>query len=75
MSKKQQPAPAHEITRYDVFVVETYTKEAQEQTRWVRVGVAFPHKDVKGFNVECKALPIDGKLVIRLHEPQPGNAE
>lgn len=75
MSQKQQTAPAQEITRYGVFVVEIYTKDGQEQTRWIRVGVAFPHKDNKGLSIECKAIPVDGKLVIRLHEPQDDNAK
>jgi len=76
MTKKQQSAQAQESNRYGVFVVETFTdKTGQEQTRWIRVGIAFPHKDGKGLNVECKAIPVDGKLVIRLHEPQDDNAE
>jgi len=69
MSKNQQSAQTQEINRYDVFVVENFTdKKDQEQARWMRVGVAFPHKDGKGLNVACKAIPIDGKLVIRIHE-------
>lgn len=31
-------------------------------------GVAFPHTDGNGMNVELHALPVNGKLVIRLHE-------
>jgi hypothetical protein len=76
MSKNQQSAQTQEINRYDVFVVENFTdKNDQEQARWTRIGVAFPHKDGKGLNVECKAIPIDGKFVIRLHEPQDNKAE
>jgi len=70
MSKKQQ-LPTQDATRYNVFVVDTYIdKQDQQQTDWLRVGVAFPHKDGKGFNVQVKALPGDGRLVIRLNEPQ-----
>ena len=70
MSKKQQ-LPSQDANRYNVFVVDTYTdKQDQQQTDWLRVGVAFPHKDGKGFNVQVKALPGDGRLVIRLNEPQ-----
>ena len=76
MSKNQQSTQPQEINRYDVFIVENFTdKKDQEQARWMRVGVAFPHKDGKGLNVECKAIPVDGKLVIRLHESQDNNAE
>ena len=76
MSKNQQSKQTQESNRYDVFVVDNFTdKNEQEQARWMRVGVAFPHKDGKGLNIECKAIPIDGKLVVRLYEPQDKNAE
>jgi hypothetical protein len=39
---------------------------------WTRVGVAFPHNDGKGFNVLLQALPLDGKMVLRLHEEKDG---
>jgi hypothetical protein len=69
MNDKTQTALAK--TRRDVFVVEKWTNnDGAEQSNWTRVGVAFAHKDGKGFNLELKALPIDGKLVIRQHEPK-----
>ena len=58
--------------RFDVFVVEDYTKDGEEKANWVRVGVAFENKDGKGFNVQLTALPVGGKLVMRVHEPRPG---
>jgi hypothetical protein len=58
--------------RHDVFVVDNYTdkNDGSESANWIRVGVAFPHKDRKGFNIELKAMPTSGKLVIREHEPK-----
>ena len=38
MSKTNQPATAR---RFDVFVVEDYTREGEEKTNWIRIGVAF----------------------------------
>ncbi len=38
---------------------------------WLNLGVAFPHKDGKGFNVILQALPLTGKLVLRLYEEEP----
>jgi hypothetical protein len=32
--------------------------------RWTKIGVAFPHKEGPGFNVELKALPIDGRVIL-----------
>jgi hypothetical protein len=46
-------------------------KETKGQTFWTKVGVAFPHKDGKGFNVMLDAVPVDGKLTIREYVPKP----
>jgi hypothetical protein len=62
---KTQPSTTR---RFDVYVVEDYTKEGAEKANWIRVGVAFENKDGKGFNVQLSTLPINGKLVMRLHE-------
>jgi hypothetical protein len=57
--------------RHDVFVVDDWKDaEGTDRSTWMRVGVAFPHKDSKGFNMELKAIPVSGKLVIREHEPK-----
>lgn len=62
----------HSTTRrFDVYVVEDYTKAGEEKANWIRVGVAFENKDGKGFNVQLSTLPLNGKLVMRLHESKP----
>ena len=45
----------------DVFTV----RKNGERSIWVRIGIAFPNKDGKGFSVRLDALPLDGELVIR----------
>jgi hypothetical protein len=37
--------------------------------RWTRIGAAFPHKEGLGFNIELKALPMDGRLVLLPPDP------
>ena len=32
---------------------------------WLNLGLAFPHKDDKGFNIMLQAFPLDGKIVCR----------
>jgi hypothetical protein len=62
--------------RYDVLVVEKYEDDAgTEKSNWTRVGVAFSHKDGNGLNVELRAIPVSGKLVIRRHEGKARTAE
>jgi hypothetical protein len=62
--------PASAPRRFDVFVVEDYTKDGEEKANWIRLGVAFENKDGKGFNLQLTAFPVTGKLVMRLHEPR-----
>jgi hypothetical protein len=62
--------PTATTRRFDVFVVEDYTKGGEERANWTRVGVAFENKDGKGFNLQLTAIPVTGKLVMRLHEPR-----
>ena len=62
--------PASASRRFDVFVVEDYSKDGEEKANWIRIGIAFENKDGKGFNVQLTALPVSGKLVLRLHEPK-----
>ena len=55
--------------RFNVCVVREYKAGEEDRSEWIRVGVAFPHADGKGFNLTLSALPVDGKLVLR--EPKP----
>ena len=38
-----------------------------------RIGAAFPHKDGTGFNVQLRALPVDGRIVLL--PPDPANTD
>jgi hypothetical protein len=57
------PAEAPAPTYLNVFTVEEYESNGKTQKRWTRIGAAFPHKEGVGFNIELKALPVDGRLV------------
>jgi hypothetical protein len=63
------PAAATAPTYLNVFTVEEFEANGKAQKRWTRVGVAFPHKEGVGFNVELKALPVDGRLVALPPDP------
>jgi hypothetical protein len=36
-----------------------------EKKFWNRIGVAWAHKDGKGFNLQLETLPVDGRVVLR----------
>lgn len=38
---------------------------------WTPIGAAWPNKDGKGFNLNCDAVPLTGRIVLRLIEPRP----
>ena len=60
--KKKKPA-------YRVYVVEDIDAE---NSFWTLIGTAFAHEDMKGMNLLLKALPFDGRLVLRRYtEAQP----
>jgi hypothetical protein len=33
---------------------------------WTRIGSVWPHADGKGFNIQLEALPIDGRISLRI---------
>lgn len=37
---------------------------------WTPIGAAWPNKDGKGFNLNCDAVPLTGRIVLRLIEPR-----
>lgn len=52
-------------TRLFAYAVEEYdTGNGKKAKAWTRIGVAFPHRDGPGFNVQLHALPLDGRVVL-----------
>jgi len=62
--------PSVSPTHLNVFTVEEYESNGKAQKRWTKIGAAFPHKEGLGFNIELKAFPVDGRLVVL---PPPDN--
>ena len=58
MADKDQPQQA----TYRAYSV--IRREGQDDY-WLNLGLAFPHKDGKGFNIMLQAFPLDGKIVCR----------
>lgn len=51
-------APSHAV----------YTVRDRKDAKGIftRVGAAWPHKDGQGFNIQIDAVPLDGKLSLRV---------
>jgi hypothetical protein len=44
----------------------TIVKREGQDDFWLAIGAAFMHQDGDGYNVVLQALPIDGRVVLRL---------
>jgi len=55
------------------FRAYTVTKREGQDDFWLPIGAAFPHDDGKGYNIVLQALPIDGRVVLRV--PKDDNAQ
>ena len=60
--------------RMDAFTVREFEAGGEKRRDWTRIGVAFQHKDGKGYSLILQALPVDGKVELRLHEPKEKGA-
>ncbi len=64
MTEKQRPA-------FDAYVVDGDGKEAF----WSKIGGAWPHEDGKGYNIQLTAIPVNGRIALRIPREKPSPAE
>lgn len=58
----------------NAFTVEEYDAgKGKTGRRWTKIGAAFPHKEGPGLNIELKALPLDGRVILLPPDPDDGN--
>ena len=57
MADKEPRQPTHKAF--------TVIKREGKEDYWLDIGVAFPHKDGRGFTVKLQAIPLDAKIVCR----------
>jgi hypothetical protein len=50
----------------------TVIKRENADPFWLNIGAAFMHQDGDGFNIVLQALPIDGKIVLRVPKQNGG---
>ncbi len=39
-----------------------------KDAKWTEIGVAFPHKDGKGFDILFDVVPLNGRIAVRVQE-------
>jgi len=60
---KRRPIMANQQPAYRAYTV---IKREGADDFWLAIGAAFMHQDGDGYNIVLQALPIDGKIVLRL---------
>jgi len=56
---------------HTAYAVRNFEKDGKQDSQWLKIGAAWPHKDGKGFDLNLDALPTSGRIVLRLNEPKP----
>lgn len=46
-------------------------RQSGEKSYWDRIGAAFPHKDGAGFDLVLDALPVNGRVTLRVLTERP----
>ena len=41
-----------------------------EKSIWNKIGVAWPHKNGEGFNIQLSSLPLDSKVTLLKNKPR-----
>ena len=60
-----------ENVRYRVF---TIVERQDDKPFWLNIGMAYPHSDGKGFNLRLQALPLKGRMALRVFDENPNAA-
>ena len=42
-----------------------------ENSIWTPIGAAWPNKDGQGFSINCEAMPLSGRIVMRAITERP----
>jgi hypothetical protein len=50
------------------FIAYSVREREGKESKWTEIGVAFPHKDGKGFDILYDAVPLSGRITLRANE-------
>jgi len=50
---------------FNAYTVVDYIRDGKRQSKWLKIGGVFAHKDGEGFDVALAALPVNGRIVLR----------
>lgn len=50
---------------FNAYSVVDYTRDGKRQSKWLKIGGVFVHKDGEGYDIALAALPVNGRIVLR----------
>jgi len=53
----------------DFYVYHVKDIDDETKSHWTRIGAAWQHQDMKGFNISLDIVPLDGSQLV-LREPK-----
>lgn len=56
---------------HTAYAVRNFEKNGEPDFSWLKIGAGFLHKDGKGFDVVLDALPVSGRVTLRLNTLKP----
>jgi len=52
----------------DLIAYTVQSRGNDKSAIWTRLGAGWKHKDGKGYDLQCQAYPVDGRLTLRFFE-------
>jgi hypothetical protein len=52
------------------YIAYSVREREGKKAKFTEIGVAFPHKDGKGFDILYDAIPLSGRITLRVSEPK-----
>lgn len=68
MSQDTNTETAAKATRKPSHTAYSIREREGKDSKWTEIGVAFPHKDGKGFDILFDVVPLSGRITIRVQE-------
>ena len=50
------------------YIAYSIREREGKDSKWTEIGVAFPHKDGKGFDILFDVVPLNGRIAMRIQE-------
>jgi hypothetical protein len=66
MSDNTNTETSSKATRKPSYIAYSIREREGKDSKWTEIGVAFPHKDGKGFDILCEVVPLNKRITIRL---------